>query len=88
MSELSARLATAELVDSSRQPRDTVRFGAPITLPSVGGPQAGSGRHIEIVGVDEADPARDRIAFTAPIAGAVLGWEVGDRDAARIAQTV
>lgn len=31
-----------------------------------------------IVGHDEADPARNRLAFTAPLARALLGGEAGD----------
>ena len=35
-------------------------------------------RTIEIVGHDEADPAANRIVFSAPLARALLGAEVGD----------
>jgi transcription elongation GreA/GreB family factor len=33
----------------------------------------------EIVGADEADPASGRIAFTAPLARALIGAEAGER---------
>ncbi|MET0307514.1 MAG: GreA/GreB family elongation factor [Sphingomonas sp.] len=37
---------------------------------------AGKARVIDIVGHDEADPAADRLAFSAPLANALLGgWE-------------
>jgi transcription elongation GreA/GreB family factor len=39
----------------------------------------GRERVIDIVGHDEADPAADRIAFSAPLAHALLGAEVGER---------
>ena len=39
----------------------------------------GAVRTIEIVGHDEADPATDHIAFSAPLARAMLGAEVGER---------
>ena len=33
---------------------------------------------IDLVGHDESEPAADRIAFTAPLARALIGAEVGD----------
>jgi transcription elongation GreA/GreB family factor len=38
----------------------------------------GAARVVEIVGSDEADPAHDRLAFTAPLARALMGAEVGE----------
>ncbi|RYD55865.1 MAG: nucleoside-diphosphate kinase [Sphingomonadales bacterium] len=40
---------------------------------------AGKTRIIHIVGHDEADPAADRIAFSAPLAKALIGAEAGER---------
>ncbi len=76
--DLTARLASAEVVDTRRQPHDQVRFGASVTLRAVGGERAGEERRLEIVGIDEADAAHGRMAFTAPIARAILGRQVGD----------
>jgi transcription elongation factor GreB len=75
---LNARLASAELVEPRRQPHDEVRFGARVTLRTVSGERAGEERRLEIVGIDEADAARGRMAFIAPIARAILGRAVGD----------
>jgi transcription elongation factor GreB len=77
-SGLTARLASAAPVDPRRQPRDEVRFGARVTLRTVSGERAGEERRLEIVGIDEADAAHGRVAFTAPIARAILGREVGE----------
>ena len=77
-SELAARIASAALVDPRLQPRDQVRFGASVTLRTVSGERAGEERRLEIVGIDEADAAHGRVAFTAPIARAILGREVGE----------
>ena len=55
-----------------------MRFGASVTLRTVGGERAGEERRLEIVGIDEADAAHGRMAFTAPIARAILGRGVGD----------
>jgi len=81
--DLQARLASAQLVEPAGQPRDRVRFGARVTLRTIDGERAGEERQLAIVGVDEADPAHGRVAFTAPIARAVLGREVGDSAALR-----
>lgn len=40
---------------------------------------AGKERVIDVVGHDEADPAADRIAFSAPLAHALLGAEEGEK---------
>jgi transcription elongation factor GreB len=77
-SDLAARIASAAVVDPRHQPRDEVRFGATVTLRTVGGEHAGEERCLEIVGIDEADAAHGRVAFTAPIARVILGRGVGD----------
>ncbi|HSQ68276.1 MAG TPA: GreA/GreB family elongation factor [Polyangiaceae bacterium] len=71
---LEDRLARAELVDPSTQPQDEVRFGATVTLRDAQGAE----KRWRIVGVDEADPARGTVAFTSPLARALLGKAVGD----------
>ena len=76
--DLTARLASAAVVDPRQQPHDEVRFGASVTLRSLGGQRDGEERRLEIVGIDEADAAHGRVAFVAPIARAILGRGVGD----------
>jgi transcription elongation factor GreB len=70
LADLAGRIAIAEVVDPAQQAHDRVRFGARVTL--------GDDRTLQIVGVDEADPDHGRIAFTAPIARALLGKAVGE----------
>lgn len=53
---------------------ETVAFGSRVMFRL-----NGRERRIDIVGADEADPAADRIVFTAPLAAALLGAEPGDR---------
>jgi len=65
------RLATAELVPVAKG--DKVEFGCRVRFRL-----AGKERVIEIVGHDEADAAAGRVAFTAPLARAMMGAEVGD----------
>ena len=74
LAELAGRIATAEVIDPERQPHDSVRFGARVKLRDT----KGETRVIQIVGVDESDPDNGLVAFTAPIAKAILGCAVGD----------
>lgn len=71
--ELEQRIASAELVPPPSQASAVVRFGATVTIEGRDG-----ARRYRIVGVDEADPASGRIAFTSPLARALLGRSVGD----------
>ncbi len=75
ISALTGRLSSAKVV-APRTDGDDVRFGATVTLQPAGGGQAE--RRFSIVGVDEADAAGGRIAFTAPVARALTGKRVGD----------
>src|SRR3569832_2495976 len=74
---LRERLATAKLVDPATQPQDTVRFGATVTLRTLSGKYPGEERRYNLVGVDEANAAAGRIAFTAPRARARRGRRGG-----------
>ncbi len=66
-----ARRASAEVQPLARG--DKVEFGARVRFLLKGAP-----RVVEIVGSDEADPAHDRLAFTAPLARALMGAEAGE----------
>ena len=65
------RLASAQL--ASRPDGTTVAIGTRVTID-----RGGVRRTMEIVGHDESDPAADRIAFSAPLARALLGADVGE----------
>ena len=65
------RLATATL--APRPPEDEAAFGSRVTFRL-----NGETRTLEIVGDDEADPASGRIAFSAPLARALIGAGAGD----------
>ena len=69
----TARRDTAEVVEPD--PRtERVVFGALVTVARADGTEAS----FRIVGEDEADPSAGRIAWTAPVAQALLGSEPGD----------
>ena len=65
------RLATAELKEPGSC--EVVGFGCRAELLV-----NGKSRTIELVGHDEAEPAAGKLAFTAPLARAVMGAEVGE----------
>lgn len=74
LAELQARLASATVVDPSTQPPNEVRFGALVRVRGASGKE----HTYRIVGVDEADASAGRIAFSSPIARALLGRRVGE----------
>jgi transcription elongation factor GreB len=74
VAEIESRIGCAVLVESARQPRDEVRFGAKVRVKN----GTGSERSYRIVGVDEANAACGDLAFVAPLARSLLGKRVGD----------
>lgn len=65
------RLATAELAPPP--PSDEAAFGSRVTFRL-----NGAERTVDIVGDDEADPAAGKLAFSAPLARALIGAGPGD----------
>lgn len=78
MEELVDRLRSAVLVDPAASDPDEVGFGHTVVLLTRSGPGAGRTRRLSLVGVDEADPAAGKVAFTSPIAQLLLGKRIGD----------
>ncbi len=72
---LNERIISARILDPATQPIDEVRFGATVTYKISSSPNP---QTFQIVGVDEADVAKRKIAFVAPIAVALTGHKVGD----------
>jgi transcription elongation factor GreB len=77
-SELERRIGAA-VIGAPPADRGEARFGARVTMRD----QNDQLRQVQIVGVDEADPASRMIAFVAPLARALLGRRVGDSVTAR-----
>jgi transcription elongation GreA/GreB family factor len=67
-----ARRSTIQITQASDQPK-AVTFGTEVVVKRRGRIVA-----IAIVGEDEADPAHNRLAWTAPLAQALLGAEPGE----------
>ena len=72
-SELERRIAAAVPAPPPAD-RDEIRFGARVRMRD----RNGDYRQVQIVGVDEANPAAGLVAFVAPLARALLGRRVGD----------
>jgi len=66
------RQTTAQIAPAPEE--DVVGIGSRVRIRL-----AGKERVIDVVGHDEADPAVGRIAFSAPLAHALLGAETGER---------
>lgn len=73
---LNERIASARVVVPETG-ADDVRFGTTVELLVVIKGRTENRRRFTIVGVDEASVADERIAFTAPIARALIGKKVG-----------
>ncbi len=71
--DLERRIAGAVLAPPPAD-RDEIRFGAHVTLSN----GDGETRQVQIVGVEESDPAAGLVAFVAPLARALLGRRTGD----------
>jgi transcription elongation factor GreB len=71
---LIKRLESAEVVDSAGRESDQVFFGSTVRLKTSAGEKT-----VTIVGVDETDPARNRISWISPVAKALLKAREGDK---------
>ena len=80
---LTERIATAKIVDVNEQPRDEVRFGATVTLQI---DKSSKLQKFQIVGVDEADITKGKIAFVAPVARLLMEKKVGDEAILKLAR--
>jgi transcription elongation factor GreB len=71
---LDARLKSAVVIDPAQHDLSEVAFGLAVTVADEDGIET----TYEIVGEDEADATRHRIAPNSPLARALLGARVGD----------
>lgn len=70
---LNERIASARILEIKNQEPDEVRFGAIVEFNN-----GKKTLQFQIVGVDEADIKQKKIAFTAPIARALIGKKVNE----------
>jgi len=78
------RISTAKIVNLSKQPKNKVRFGAEVffTVDSDSKIQ-----NYQIVGVDEANITKRKIAFNSPIAKIFMDRKVGDSVTLKLEKT-
>jgi transcription elongation factor GreA len=69
------KLARAEIVDTSGQSSDLVRFGATVVLADLA---SGDEVTYTLVGEDEADVSEGRISVKSPVGRALIGKRVED----------
>jgi transcription elongation factor GreB len=78
---LAKIMRQAKVVDPAKQPsRDQVRFGATVELAD----EDHNRRTFTIVGDDEADAAKGKIGWNAPLARSLIGAKVGDERIVRL----
>jgi len=72
---LIERITSARILKPEEQAQDEVRFGATVTFQLANK----SPQKFQLVGVDEADIKKNKIAFVAPISRGLTGKKVGER---------
>lgn len=81
IAQVEDRLARAQVIDTSGQTADAVRFGTTVVLVD-----AATAEEVTytLVGEDEADAARGLISVSSPVARAILGKAVDDAVVVRV----
>jgi transcription elongation factor GreA len=77
--ELEGKVGAAEVIDPPTS-GDRVTFGSTVLLED----EAGKEFRYQIVGSDEAEPAKGRISVLAPLARTLIGKKVGDTVTAQL----
>lgn len=72
---LNERINSARVIHPQEQAQDEVRFGAVVEFLDLENERK---QRFQIVGVDEADVKKQKIAFVAPIARALTGKKIGE----------
>ena len=73
--ELETKLATAEIIDTSKLPKDKVVFGSKFVVCNT---ETDEETTYQIVGVDESDISKGLISIASPLAKALIGKKPGD----------
>jgi transcription elongation factor GreA len=73
--ELETKIATAEIIDTSKLPKDRVVFGSKFVVCNT---ETDEETSYQIVGVDESDISSGLISIASPLAKALIGKKPGD----------
>ena len=77
ISQLEGKLALADIITKDKLPADSVVFGTRVTIQEVG-QDKDEKETFDLVGEGEANPEKNRILTTSPLAQALLAKKVGD----------
>ncbi|MDX1363675.1 GreA/GreB family elongation factor [Arenibacter latericius] len=80
---LNNRILTAKVIHLEDQPQDEVRFGATVTLKIMA---TNKTQKFQIVGVDEADITKGKIAFISPLAKILIEKKIGEKAILKLAK--
>jgi transcription elongation factor GreA len=73
--ELETKLATAEIIDTSKIPKDKIVFGSKFIVCNT---ETDEETTYQIVGVDESDIGKGLISIASPLAKALIGKKPGN----------
>ena len=75
ISDLKEKLATAQIVDTSKISSDKITFGAHVHLKDLDREQT---TNYQIVGEDEADASKGKLSISSPLAKRMIGLKKND----------
>jgi transcription elongation factor GreA len=75
ISELSFKLANADIIDPDTLPKDRAVFGCHVVLENI---DAGEEVTYQLVGPDESDIDQGRISVSSPLGKVIIGKKPGD----------
>ena len=81
IAQLDDKIARAQVIETTGQTPDKVRFGATVVLRDA---ETDDEVRYTIVGEDEADAKQGRISITSPVAQALMNKTVGDEVSVKV----
>jgi len=81
ISELEARLSSAEILDNDNMSKDEVLIGATVKLKDL---KTGEELEYMLVAEEEADYSLNKISVTSPVGGGLVNHKVGDQVEIRV----
>ena len=73
---LNERITSAKIIDQKKLPDDEIHFGVTVTFKNI---ETNINQTFQLVGVDEASISKGKLAFTTPLAKALLHKKVGEK---------
>jgi len=75
ISELTFKLANADIIDTDKLPKGWAVFGSKVVLENM---DTGEDMEYQLVGPDESDIEKGRISISSPLGKAIIGKKPGD----------